>query len=320
MAGTANIASALDRSRSTSAELSARARAVAEEWRHDPVASRAFRHGVWLVAGFSLLFPAGEVVSGSIGFDAHAYYAAWTHHSLYSRPPESIGAYLYSPAFAQAIRPLTLLPWPAFCALWLTAVAVTYLWLLAPLPMRWRIPLLVIVLSFDTAGNVWAFFALVLVFGFRRPALWAFPVLTKVTPFLGPVWFAARREWRNLVITVGATLAIMAASAAASPHLWVEWFRFLLTTHPAKGIAAPSTMLPTPILLAVELPIALALTAFAARRNCPWLLPIAMFLAEPVLAGQALFVLTAMPRLWPAAPVRARAFPPPSLQCAGLGG
>jgi hypothetical protein len=179
--------------------------------------------------------------------------------------------------------------------------------------MRWRIPLLVIVLSFDTAGNVWAFFALVLVFGFRRPALWALPALTKITPFLGPVWFAARREWRNVAIAVGTTFGIAAVSAAASPHLWSEWFHFLLTTHPSRtGIAPPSALFPTSVLLATELPIALALTIYAARRDRPWLLPVAMVFAEPVLAGQALFMLAAMPRLFMATRLVAE-LPPPSV-------
>jgi hypothetical protein len=262
-----------------------------------------------LVAGFSLAFPVGEALSGTFGFDAHAYYAAWTHGSLYSVPPEKLGAYLYSPAFAQAIRPLTFIPWPVFCALWLTAIFTAYLWLLAPLPLRWRVPLLVIVLSFDSAGNVWALLALVVVFGFRRPALWAFAALTKVTPCLGPVWFAARKEWRNLAIALATTLAVVALSAAAAPHLWTEWFHFLRTTHPATGIAAPSTLLPISILLAVRLPIALWLTIYAARRDLTWLLPVAMVFAVPLLAGQALFMLAAVPRLWSATKPRKQLLP-----------
>lgn len=298
MAGSANVVSVVGKSRSVTPAFGARTRDFLGDLASDPVATRALRHGLWLVAVFSLAFPVGEALSGKIGFDAHAYYAAWTHGSLYDAPPEKLGAYLYSPAFAEAIRPLTLLPWPVFYALWLTAIVVAYLWLLAPLPLRWRVPLLVIVLSFDSAGNVWALFALVIVFGFRRPALWAFPALTKVTPVLGPVWFAARREWRNLAIAVGTTLAIVALSAAASPHLWEEWFHFLSTTHPSRGIAAPSTLLPTPLLLGIEVPVALGLTIYGAKTNRPWLLPVAMVFAEPILAGQALFVLTAIPRLW----------------------
>lgn len=305
MAANANLATALGRSKSATTLLSARGRDFVDGLRRDPVATRACRHGLWLVAGFSLAFLVGEILSGELGFDAHAYYGVWTHGSLYSAPPEKVGAYLYSPAFAEAIRPLTLLPWPAFYALWLAAIAAAYLWLLAPLPLRWRAPLLVIALSFDSAGNVWAIFALVIVFGFRKPALWAIPALTKVTPFLGPVWFAVRREWRSVAVAVGATVAVAAVSAAASPHLWVDWFRFLSTTHPTTaGIASSSALLPTPILLGLRLPVALALTIYAARRDRAWLLPVAMVFAVPVLAGQAFFALAAVPRLCSSTPAQ----------------
>jgi hypothetical protein len=289
--------------------------------RRDPAARRAFRHALWLVAGFSLTFPSGEALSGQFGFDARAYYSAWTHHSVYGAAPEQLGAYLYSPAFVEAIRPLTLLPWPAFYALWFGAIAAIYVWLLAPLPLRWRLPLLVIVLSFESAGNIWAIFALVVVFGFRRPGLWAVPALTKVTPFLGPVWFAARREWRNVAIALGATLAVVAVSVAASPHLWVEWLHFLQSTHPTRSIAAPSALLPTGVVLGLGLPVALALTVYAARRDRPWLLPIAMVFAEPILTGQALFVLAAVPRLWSVAgaPTKARPHPRRSEELAAPG-
>ena len=128
------------------------------------------------------------------------------HRDLYSEPPETRGAYLDSPAFAQAIGPLTFLPWSVFYALWRTAIFTAYVWLLGPLPLCWRLPLLVISLSFDSAGNVWALFALAVGFGFPPPVLCAFPALTKVTPFPGPVWFGARTGWRNVAIAVGTTL------------------------------------------------------------------------------------------------------------------
>ena len=50
-----------------------------------------------------------------IGWDAHAYYVAWSG-GLYEELPGSVDAYNYSPLFAQVIWPLTLLPWPVFCA------------------------------------------------------------------------------------------------------------------------------------------------------------------------------------------------------------
>ena len=48
-------------------------------------------------------------------FDAHAYWTAW-QGGMYDTPWLVNGAYSYSPAFAQLIWPLTLLPWPVFAA------------------------------------------------------------------------------------------------------------------------------------------------------------------------------------------------------------
>ena len=49
--------------------------------------------------------------------------------------------------------------------------------------------------------------------------------------------------------------------------------------------------------LAVDLPVAVAITAYAARRNRPWLLPVAMMLAMPFFSANALLVLAAIPRI-----------------------
>jgi hypothetical protein len=259
--------------------------------------ARGARHGLWVAAAFSVFLSVGNiVVTGHVGFDAHAYYAAWDHRHLYGAAPESDDAYLYSPAFAELIWPLTLVPWVAFCALWLGAMTAVYLWLLAPLPMRWRLPLLVLALSLDSAGNVWAVFALVLVFGFRRPAAWAFPALTKVTPFVGPIWFASRREWRKASTALGVAAAIIAFSAIADPQLWHEWVHFLLSTRPNQT-GAPMLTLPTPALLGLELPIAVALTIYGARTNRAWLVPVAMVFADPVFSVNGFLVLAAIPRI-----------------------
>ncbi|MCA1648271.1 MAG: DUF2029 domain-containing protein, partial [Chloroflexi bacterium] len=193
--------------------------------------------------------------------------------------PEQRDAYLYSPAFAEVIWPLTLLPWPLFCTIWIGAVASTYLWLLAPLDCRWRIPLLMLCAHDIATGNVWSFFALVLVVGFRVPAAWALPLLTKVTPGIGPLWFLIRRDWRALIFALGSTALIAGISFAAAPTLWAHWLDLLV--HPARfqnsarGSLRPVVYVPTSISLGVGLPIAIAITAAAAHTNRLWLLPIA---------------------------------------------
>ena len=49
----------------------------------------------------------------------------------------------------------------------------------------------------STVGNIHLLLGAVIVAGFRWPWLWALPLLTKVTPGVGLLWFALRREWRT---------------------------------------------------------------------------------------------------------------------------
>jgi hypothetical protein len=260
---------------------------------------RAVNHGIWLlglmVAGLSILW----VASGATGLDSHAYYAAW-HHHLYSAAPEQRDAYLYSPLFAELVWPATLLPWPLFCALWIAIVSAIYLWLLNPLPLKWRIPLLLACTNDIVAGNVWSIFALVYVFGFAYSATWAFPLLTKVTPGVGVVWFLTRREWRKLFVLGAVVLVAAGTSMAFGLDLWRDWIRLLL--HPGAYRAHEGSFHPiffprTPILLAAEIPIAIGMLVYAARSEKRWLVPVAMVFANPMFSSNALLVLAAIPRL-----------------------
>jgi hypothetical protein len=265
-----------------------------------PNRARAVRHGLWAGAALTLLLTADQVAGGGLAGDAHSYWAAW-RNGLYSAAPEQVDAYLYSPAFAQVVWPLTLLPWVAFAVLWTGAVVAAYLWLLAPLSLEWRIPILALCLSDVASGNVWSFLAVALVLGFRRPFLWAVPLLTKVTPGVGALWFAARREWRPFVVVVAATAAVVGVSAAFAPELWRDWFAFLLHPgdyeNPARETHRAVLHLPAAARLGLGLPVGLALTVYAARKDRPQLLPLAMLAASPVFNLGALGLLAAIPRL-----------------------
>jgi hypothetical protein len=59
-------------------------------------------------------------------------------------------------------------------------------------------------------GNIEVLVALAVVLGFRWPAAWSFILLTKITPGVGLLWFAVRREWRSLAIVAVATGGIAA--------------------------------------------------------------------------------------------------------------
>ena len=94
--------------------------------------------------------------------------------------------------------------------IWLGGRGVRVLWLLALPPVALEL----------YHGNVHLWIAAAIVLGFRYPWTWAFVLLTKVTPGLGLVWFAARREWRSLAIALGVTAAIVAVSLVLDRQLW----------------------------------------------------------------------------------------------------
>lgn len=232
--------------------------------------------GVYLVSVFTGFAEAG--------FDAHAYWSA--------RPPDiyadsrlgTFNAYLYSPAFAQLISPLTALPWPAFVTLWSAFEIAALLWLAGPFALA-LIPLPPVFGEIHL-GNIHLLTAAAIVLGFRWPATWAFVLLTKVTPGIGLLWFAVRREWRSLGIALGATVAIAAVSFVLAPSLWFEWLDLL---RASGGVTPQFAALVPPVW--VRLPIAAAVVAWGASTDRRWTVPVAATIAMPVLWGASLTVL-----------------------------
>jgi len=241
-----------------------------------------------LVAGVSYFL----VRALGIGWDSHAYYEAW-QGPMYDHAPNTIDAYLYSPAFAQALRPLALLPWPVFAGLFLVAATASFAWLLAPLGWIRGGAAWICCLPEILSGNIYWLLALVAVFGLRQGAWWAIPALTKVTPALGPVWFLVRGEWRPLVVAVATTVGVVAVSLAISPQLWADWLDLLVgNVQPDEGVGA---QLAPP--LAFRLVAGLGLLAWGARTGRTWTLPVAMSAVTPVIALASLTITAAIPRL-----------------------
>lgn len=228
----------------------------------------------------------------SYGTDSHAYWLAW-RHPMYGGAPMTHDAYLYSPAFAQAIRPLTLLPWLPFAMVFSVILGLILAWLLVPLRW-WAVPLWVAALPEIISGNIFIPLAVVAVFGLRHRWVWAFAALTKITPCLGPVWFAVRREWRQLGVCMAATAVTVLVSLAISPHLWVDWLRFLHVQASKSGEQLGATFWPP---LTYRLPVALVVVAWAARTDRRWALPVAMVLASPVMWLGTFTMLAAIPRI-----------------------
>jgi hypothetical protein len=244
---------------------------------------------LWLAVGY--LMYAGLAVfarHSRYGLDVHAYWLTGHRADLYAGSVGTLDLYHYSPAFAQVIHPLTLLPWAVFYGMWVVVEALAFAWLLKPLGWAWGVPAFLLCGFEIYQGNIVALLAVALVLGVRRfPETWALAALTKVVVAVGFVWFAVRGEWRNLLRALGATALIAAISFAVDPGLWHNWIRQLLA---ARGSDAT---------LPYRVGAGLFVAGYAARRNRAWLLAPAMLLANPVTngMGQYLTILAAIPRL-----------------------
>lgn len=210
-----------------------------------------------------------------LGGDSYAYWLADPLHPYVHATVGDGYAYLYSPAFAQAIEPLRLLPWPIFAAVWTVLLAAALAWTAGP----WGVLLVLLppVLASIALGNIEILMATAIVAGFRYPAAWAFILLTKVTPGVGLVWFLVRREWRSLAIALGVTAAIAAISFASAPSAWLEWVDSLQKN---AGVTFPLWTLPGPLWLRVGA--GAAFVAWGARTDRRWAVPVAAGIAMPV--------------------------------------
>jgi hypothetical protein len=237
-----------------------------------------------LFAGYLFLVAAPSV--GTFGYDAFAYWAV-DPADPYRIPHGEFGSFVYAPAIAQLFSLAGGLPWWVFLWLWTGILAASIVWLGGRSTLLLlAIPPVALELYY---GNVHLLIAVAVVLGFRHPWAWGFVLLTKVTPGVGLVWFAARREWRALAVAVGATLLVSAASLVLAPEAWADWLR-LLSTGP--GAATPNGGLPVP--LAVRLPIALVLVWWGARTGRPWTVPIGVLMALPVVWLTSLAILSAI--------------------------
>jgi len=137
-------------------------------------------------------------------------------------------------------------------------------------------------------GNVHILYAAAIVLGFRFPWTWSLMLLTKVTPGIGLLWFAVRREWRALAIALAVTAAIVALSWLMVPDLWRQWLDLLLAHE--QGDVPPLALVRAPLWM--RLAVAAVVIVWGALTDRPWVLPIALLIAQPViwLAGLSILV------------------------------
>lgn len=224
---------------------------------------------------------------GTMG-DAHAYWAAPAGNPYVGAELGTQDAFLYSPAFAQVIGPLKVLPFHVFYAVLVGLGFGVLLYL--------RVPYLISfppVIDDLLRGNVHLLMAGAIFLGLRYPGAWAFVLLTKVTPGVGVLWFAVRRDWRSLAWALGATAAIVAVSFMLAPAWWPAWIASL-----QGNASVPSPPATVPVPFAVRIGPAIAILVFAALTNRRWLVPISCCLALPVIWPSGLALLIAAVPLW----------------------
>ena len=244
------------------------------------VALRAVRDGS-IVAGLlftAYLFLIVAPKQGTVGFDAYAYWAV-DPSNPYVVAPGGLGAFNYAPPIAWICGFFGHLEWFTFLWLWLALLLGTVIflgrrgyrviWLLAFPPVALDL----------YHGNIDLLIAAAVVLGFRYPWTWGFILLTKVTPGVGLLWFAVRREWRSLAIALGVTGGIVAVSVIANPQLWQDWFTFLKSAQ--SGVTVEQFQIALP--LWSRLVAAAALVTWGARTSRRWTVVLAATIGLPIL-------------------------------------
>ena len=253
---------------------------------------RALRDGLiisgWLATAFVYLIVTYH--GRSFGYDAFAYWSL-DFDDLYGRTMSNnfaLGSFRYGPPIAFLFGPLGALPWWLFLWLWQAVMLATIAWLGG----RWWLVVLALppVALELYHGNVHLLIAAAVALGFRHPWTWSFVILSKVTPGIGVLWFAFRREWRSLAICLAATALVSIVTAIAAPDYWSEWIASIVSNldEPQHYSVPP----PAPI----RLPLAVLLVAWGARTDRPWTVPVAAMLALPIIWPHGLTVaLAAIP-------------------------
>jgi hypothetical protein len=253
---------------------------------------RSFDLVTWLqLAGLAILI-AYWVMTPVVGRDADNFWNV-DLADPYREPWGGTLAYVYSPAFAQLISPLTLLPYELFYKVWQGISMVSLAWLLTPVGAALALALPFVRTDID-GGQIHLWLAVMCVVGMTQPGAWAFGFLTKVTPGIGVIWFAARREWRATALALAVTAAVVAVSAFVSPRAWADWVELLIASATLNMLGLPLSDSPV---IVVRGPVAAGLLVIAAWRGRPAAIPLIVCFALPTIWPGSLALLAAIPRI-----------------------
>ncbi len=247
---------------------------------------RAIRDGL-LISGLlatAFVLVVVPAIGRSLGYDAFAYWSI-DPATLYEKTltgQYALGGFRYAPPIGLLFATFHALPWWLFLWTWIALMVGALVFLGG----RWSLTLLALpplALEIEQ-GNVHLLIAVAIVLGFRWPWTWSFVLLTKVTPGIGLLWFAARREWRSLAIALGFTAAVSAGAFLLAPALWGQWVHALLVN------SGQSQAYSVPPPLPYRLPLAILLVVWGARTDRPWTVGVAAMLALPIIWVHGLVV------------------------------
>jgi hypothetical protein len=247
-------------------------------------ATRAGERLLWVgLTALGALFVAASFIPDH-GWDLLAYWQL-DPADPYGGLNNTQGSFNYSPPMVVLMAPLGLLPWPVLVVGWLAAQLACLYYIAG----RWALALVLFppVWLDITYGNINIFLAAMVV-----SSGWWFGLLTKVTPGVGIVWHAVRREWRPLAVTAAVTGGLVILSLVVlGPGAWVGWVDQLRTS---AAMPIPADALPIPLIpRAVAAVLLIAWGAWTDRR---WTVPVAVTLAMPVLWVIAFTPLIALTR------------------------
>lgn len=234
---------------------------------------------IWAIWFWVVVGPQGA------GYDLIAYWDVRLD-DVYGRSfgsLETVGAFRYTPPIAFLMAPLHMIPFNVLLVAWTIVLVVLVAWMSG----RWTVAVLgspALALSIYHA-NIDVLIAASIVLGMRWPGAWSFAILTKLTPGVGLLWFAVRREWRDLFLAIGVTLAIAIPTMIFAPSLWFEWVRMLGdNVRLGTGNEIP---------LWIRLAVAAGATIFAAKTDRMWLMALAVAFVQPALGLRSFSVAVA---------------------------
>ena len=232
-----------------------------------------------LLASAGLLIGLGYAAFNVTPYDTTLFWSAAQQPHYYGQTwaADASSLYVYPPPMAQVLGAV---PWVPYLFVWTTVLglafwAATRSWSLIIVAIS-TVGLIVLgpdhllanPVDLTMIGNPQIILAAVCLLGFRFPALWSLALLTKISPGIGVLWFAVRREWRSLGIALGATALIAGVSLVLAPGAWVDFLRFATAN---VGTPSPNPVVPVPFL--VRLPMSVLLIAWGALTDRRWTVP-----------------------------------------------